>query len=363
LEYVVSKALLNQQDDLKERTIGVEVFQRNPEYDLSEDPVVRVTAGEVRKRLAQYYYQPEHAAEVRIELNSGSYVPEFKFSPSRAPVALVAQNEQSEQPRQTLRQRLNLRRMAIVLFTLLLLVLALTSAVNLWIRSQDLVGQFWNPLVRGHEPVLIVVGSATAMATTSSSDLVKMSVGGHPLSSNPLAMADALAVFRFQQLLNEHAGHCSLQSSQDTSFSDLQKGPFILIAAFDNSWTMNLTDSLRYHFVRNGVDNFSIVDKTDPTHRHWTINTLIPFSRSGHDIGLVARFHDPTTDQPVVVAAGVGEVGTLVASQMITNPNELRRLRESGIAFDRARNFEIVFETQMIAGEAGRPHVLAYESW
>jgi len=65
----------------------------------------------------------------------------------------------------------------------------------------------------------------------------------------------------------------------------------------------------------------------------------------------------------VVVAAGVGEVGTLVASQMITNPNELRRLRESGIAFDRARNFEIVFETQMIAGEAGRPHVLAYESW
>jgi hypothetical protein len=40
---------------------------------------VRVIAGEVRKRLAQYYYEPEHRGELRIELHPGSYVPEFKL--------------------------------------------------------------------------------------------------------------------------------------------------------------------------------------------------------------------------------------------------------------------------------------------
>jgi hypothetical protein len=79
LSYVVHKAINGQHDDLKERTIGVEAFGRQPDYDLNADPIVRVIAGEVRKRLAQYYYEPEHRGELRIELHSGSYVPEFKL--------------------------------------------------------------------------------------------------------------------------------------------------------------------------------------------------------------------------------------------------------------------------------------------
>ena len=67
LNYVVRQTLAGCQNELKERTIGVEAFGRKPGYDLNADPVVRVTAGEVRKRLAQYYYEPEHLEELRIE--------------------------------------------------------------------------------------------------------------------------------------------------------------------------------------------------------------------------------------------------------------------------------------------------------
>ena len=79
LNYVVNKTLEGHQDELKERIIGVEAFGRLPGYDLNDDPIVRVTAGEVRKRLAQYYYEAGHQEEVRIELYPGSYIPEFKF--------------------------------------------------------------------------------------------------------------------------------------------------------------------------------------------------------------------------------------------------------------------------------------------
>src|SRR5579863_8777949 len=78
LAYVVEQALLGNSSDLKERTIGVEAFGREPVYDVSLDPVVRTTAAEVRKRLIQYYYNPDHAGELVIELSAGSYIPAFR---------------------------------------------------------------------------------------------------------------------------------------------------------------------------------------------------------------------------------------------------------------------------------------------
>ncbi len=63
--------------ELKERLLGIEVFRRAPDYDTNTDPVVRVTAAEVRKRIAQYYQEPGHAHEIRIDVPTGSYVPHF----------------------------------------------------------------------------------------------------------------------------------------------------------------------------------------------------------------------------------------------------------------------------------------------
>src|SRR6202035_3867546 len=78
LTYTVEQTLLGNAGDLKERTIGVEAFGREPNYDVNLDPVVRTTAAEVRKRLIQYYYSPDHAKELIIELPVGSYVPSFR---------------------------------------------------------------------------------------------------------------------------------------------------------------------------------------------------------------------------------------------------------------------------------------------
>src|SRR6516165_7135389 len=55
LSHIVRAALDGRFERLKERTLGIEVFQREPHYDTNQDPIVRGTAGEVRKRLAQHY--------------------------------------------------------------------------------------------------------------------------------------------------------------------------------------------------------------------------------------------------------------------------------------------------------------------
>ncbi len=74
----MEQTLLGNAVELKERSIGIEVFGRAPTYDANADPVVRITAGEVRKRLSLYYYDSSHTGELVIELPLGSYVPVFR---------------------------------------------------------------------------------------------------------------------------------------------------------------------------------------------------------------------------------------------------------------------------------------------
>jgi hypothetical protein len=84
LAHTVEQTLQGNASELKERSIGIDVFNRSPTYDANADPVVRITAGEVRKRLVQYYYDSAHDGELVIELPIGSYVPTFH---SPAPIA------------------------------------------------------------------------------------------------------------------------------------------------------------------------------------------------------------------------------------------------------------------------------------
>lgn len=80
LRLVVEHVLAGELDSLSERMIGAEMFRRPVDYDTSNDAVVRVRATEVRKRLAQYYREAAQTPVVRIDLQPGSYVPEFHWS-------------------------------------------------------------------------------------------------------------------------------------------------------------------------------------------------------------------------------------------------------------------------------------------
>jgi len=62
-------------NQIKKRTIGIEVFGRPSSYDTNQDHVVRTAVTELRKRLAIYYGVEKHRSELRIRLVPGSYIP------------------------------------------------------------------------------------------------------------------------------------------------------------------------------------------------------------------------------------------------------------------------------------------------
>ncbi|MBV8071352.1 MAG: hypothetical protein JO270_15695 [Acidobacteriaceae bacterium] len=80
LAYIVEHTMNGPSGMLKERSIGTDLFQLPHDYDTSQHTIVRVTATEVRKKLAQHYVAENgsHHA-VRIDLPPGSYAAEFRW--------------------------------------------------------------------------------------------------------------------------------------------------------------------------------------------------------------------------------------------------------------------------------------------
>jgi serine/threonine-protein kinase len=78
LRFAVEQALEGQGDKLKEYVVGVEVFQRQQDFDPRIDAVVRVEARRLRSHLMKYYETEGREDPVRIDFPKGAYVPMFE---------------------------------------------------------------------------------------------------------------------------------------------------------------------------------------------------------------------------------------------------------------------------------------------
>ena len=155
LEYVCAKSLAGEGGALKERSVAVEVFGRPPHIDLGEDTIVRVGAREVRKRLAQYYATAEGAvSEIRIDLPSGSYAPEFHYVTVAAEKAVATRSAYDEGTPPWDRRRLIAWGSAG-----LAAALAVLAVTRLLAPSPNAAAfqRFWEPVFRSHEPLLIAM--------------------------------------------------------------------------------------------------------------------------------------------------------------------------------------------------------------
>lgn len=78
LRFLVERCLEGRDSELKESTIGVEVFGRTADYDPKLDSIVRTEAVRLRARLAKYYASDGVQDPVVIELPKGGYVACFR---------------------------------------------------------------------------------------------------------------------------------------------------------------------------------------------------------------------------------------------------------------------------------------------
>lgn len=77
LVFVCEKYFAGSIDEVKEYLVAVEALGRPADFDQKRDSIVRVEAHRLRKRLDEFYRGPGAHHAMRIQLASGSYVPQF----------------------------------------------------------------------------------------------------------------------------------------------------------------------------------------------------------------------------------------------------------------------------------------------
>ncbi len=374
LAYVVEQALLGNASDLKERSIGVEVFGRSPSYDANADPVVRITAGEVRKRLSQYYYDAAHASELVIELPVGSYVPVFHpREPLSEPIValpdmvLAASSEETSKPNHWK-----------LLLIGALIVFAAAAGLGIGMRYRPPVpvppptniDRFWEPVIASANPATFCLGEPAKNLDAATIDNYDAPIAPPPPEqlyvrlhyAGNLALADVITLTRTVAELESHQKTFRVVPASEASFAQLREGPIVLIGAFDNIWTLRVTQKLRFGFEsKNGVA--SLVDRKSQKDTSWATAWDLPYQKLSRDYAIVARIHDDTTGQPVIIAAGISEEGTEAAGEILYNPLYLDSLVAKLPPNWEQKNLEAVIETQVIQGHSGPPNVLAVETW
>jgi hypothetical protein len=368
LRYVVEQTSESRLEGLKERTLGVEVFGRAPQYDTNQDPVVRTAAGEVRKRLAQYYLEPGHEDELRISLPAGSYVPEA-HSPAKIKVEAA--------PRSAFR----LKHFGIAAAGIA--VIATAVLLSLRLRQTDL-DRFWAPVIEPQETVLVCIGQPKTynFNTKAQSELDKWFASDtekqNPPPESPtlsledvvpmwdryVALADAQAFSQFSELFAQKGKKAQLRGVRSVSLADLSSKPCVLIGAFNNEWTMSLAGELRFYFDIDHQNRAEIVkDRQNPGKTDWKVVNSWPHWRIPTDYAIVSRVFNPATEQTVVIAAGITHYGTHAAGEFITNQAYFSEALSHAPRDWYRKNIQVVLSTQVVSGTHGPPKVLAVHFW
>ena len=374
LRYVVERASENHLECLKERALGIEVFERDPHYDTNQDPVVRTTAGEVRKRLAQYYLEPGHDEEPRISLPSGSYVPEINFPPAK--IKAVAAPVPA--PRLVLRVKFLYVAAAGI-------AIAATAAVLLSLRSRESdLDRFWAPVLDPQETVLVCLGQPKTYNFTSKAqgELEKYFADGAERQNPPpvlktlsledlvpmwdryLGLGDAQAFSELSNCFARRGKYAHLYGVRSVSLDDLRSKPCVLIGAFNNEWTMSLAGELRYYFDVDYQNSAEFVnDRQNPGKTDWKVFNAWPYWKIPVDYAIVSRVLNPTTEQTVVIAAGITHYGTHAAGEFLTNQVYFSEALVNAPRDWYRKNMQVVLSTKVISGANGPPKVLAAHFW
>jgi hypothetical protein len=381
LKYVVEQTLKGAADQIKERTIGIEVFDRDPSYETNLDHIVRTAATELRKRLAAYYVDEKHRHELRIMLVPGSYIPRFSISGA----VRHAYGELADLSAEPLASHLHpgpvsvtnqiairnqLGRGILWLVSSVLAVTVIACLGWLWLHPANPQDLFWKPVLDTPGPVLVAVGDhPNGPPTLPDSDGSESSSTPIPSSdaSQTVPFADTVTIAKVVGALEEKNKQVLIRRGNSSSFSDLREGAVVLVGAFNNEWSLRLTRQLRYSLALDTEKHLIYIkDAKSPDSRTWSWATNQPRepvtgvnSPRMQDYALISRLRDPGTGHVVIVIGGLYTYGTLAAGEFLTDPELMREVDRQIKLNGSTQNLQIILETTVTDGTPGPPHVVA----
>jgi hypothetical protein len=365
LEYIIWQSAAGKIGDLKERTIGVEVFGRTPTYDTGEDAIVRVTASDVRKRLVQHYSAVGKASEFRINLPAGGYVPELIRLSKAAGNVVTHQPPLEENLVEILgpgpssgAAREDGATSGWKYWTLPVLgIIAMTVGIALSIMNRP--GQTfsavkrvwssgsapWATLFDGSRRVLIVASDPNieeiqriSHSSLSLSDYANQSYlppGASDLSpseisfmkeilrGNKISAFDGSIIANLASLMTPGHSRLLVKAARDFRVKDLQTDEdFVFLGSpRSNPWTSMFNSVLDFQFAFDNQSQREFVRNVRPAKGEKTdyIPTAGGFG-TGDSFAIISVFHNPGYAGRVLIIAGASGEGTKAAGDLVADP-------------------------------------------
>lgn len=355
LRYIVEEVVAGRREEIKERTIGSQVFGRPADYETSTDPIVRVTAGAIRRRLSQYYLEPGRTNEVHIDLPAGTYVPVFTFPEPLAALLSVPKpflGKAAAVRGGVLRKMWDgtPRWFRYVAAAAAIVIVISSSFTYKEQAANNPVNQFWNPLVASNQTMLLCVANARE----------------NDFGEN-VSLPDMLTLSEVENTLKARKRAYQVVDISTVNPSKMGNGPAVFVTPYHNKWAIQLAQGLRYRFevIENpapvpGTPKQQGVIKDSLGQTEW---------RSGHsgnhdeNYAIVARFFDTSLARTVVLISGVTPAATTAAGQLLTDAKYTDLLASRAPADWQKMNVEAVIRTEADNHQPGPPQIEAAYFW
>jgi len=357
---------------LKERTVGAGVFGREASYDTNEDGIVRIKAGEVRKRLGLYYAGCGKDDEVVIDLPVGHYVPSFSLIPRNGPgnlspasienlPAVLAPEHSEEQIFEARRTRGAWWRFAWASGLLLAIAFAAVAGWKIY-SPPSVLDQFWEPVLRSRNPIIVAtsyapvyypssfLGPPRATDVPRDNDFVLLSdqyVGG----------GDLMAAAQISGMLSRMAHPYAIRVGNAVTFEDLRTSPAVLIGYSSTYW-QDVTRGFRF-FIDH--DQGAVSDNGKST--DWYPHHLRTDFHTDEDYAILSRAFNPQTHTMIVLVSGCTQYGTEAAAELVTNPVLLAEALHGAPDGWQRKNLQLVLHVKVIANAPASPQVIASHYW
>jgi len=373
LLFLAERALEGRTQELTEYNIGRAVFDRPPDFNPSEDNIVRVSMRQLRAKLKDYFDTDGLEEEVIIELPKGvgAYVP--IFNPAARPLALA-----SGKPRPWLAW--------VAAGTSIVALIALTVAWWFWRENQLLNGAGSPPTIAGellfksNQPVTVVIPDfGVVMTKDLTGHFVQLEdyASHRYLATPPKPDEPALSFWRtltrrqiatfgdvtfISKLFKAHAAHRNqilVRHASDISTRDFETGQFILVGSTAATpWVSLFEQRFNFRFDQRGFFvNTRPRPSEQPAYRRGG-----PQENGETSYALIALAPNLSGTGKVLFVGGIDMAATEAATDFLMSPASVSLVEQTlGVADPSALgSFEILLETSSLGGAGSGARIVAF---
>ncbi|ABF40712.1 hypothetical protein Acid345_1711 [Candidatus Koribacter versatilis Ellin345] len=370
LRYLAAHAIEHPGTPLKEYQIATEVFGRRPDFDPQSDSTIRVQAGRLRAKVAEYYASEGESDPVVVELPKGSYLLNFRYR-TPVPKEELVNHAPVHEP-VTVAPQKSYGGMAATLAVLLGLAvvtigyLLLNGRVKTDTASAATAGPlapaefqvFWRKFLSGPEEPWVVFSNAEFVGRpeTGMRYYDKQRDANTPPYDHYTGVGEVLSIHELDQVFNSLHRRIRVKRGSLFSLDDAKNNDLIFIGSPSENLTLMeipSTDDFRFDRVKTGprAGDLAVIN----VHPQAGEQPFYLASRAGdplvEDYAVVGMMPALNPQRTEVILAGTTTFGTQAAVEYVCRQSSVKQLLDRlGTSGGEVKPFEAILHIKVAKG-------------